>query len=77
MLDDLSAGQVLGRYELLLPIAKGGMASVWAARLRGTRGFQKMVAIKTMLPGSGRRPALRAHVSGRGLAWPRRCAIRT
>ncbi|HEY4106313.1 MAG TPA: protein kinase [Polyangiaceae bacterium] len=51
MLDDLSPGQVLGRYELLLPIAKGGMASVWAARLRGTRGFQKMVAIKTMLPG--------------------------
>jgi serine/threonine-protein kinase len=50
MLDDLIAGQVLGRYELLLPIAKGGMASVWAARLRGTRGFQKMVAIKTMLP---------------------------
>jgi serine/threonine-protein kinase len=50
MLDDLTAGQVLGRYELLLPIAKGGMASVWAARLRGTRGFQKMVAIKTMLP---------------------------
>jgi serine/threonine-protein kinase len=51
MLDDLTAGQVLGRYELLLPIARGGMASVWAARLRGTRGFQKMVAIKTMLPG--------------------------
>jgi len=51
MLDDLSAGQVLGRYELLLPIATGGMASVWAARLKGTRGFQKMVAIKTMLPG--------------------------
>ena len=51
MLDDLTAGQVLGRYELLLPIAKGGMASVWAARMRGTRGFQKMVAIKTMLPG--------------------------
>src|SRR6187402_516963 len=51
MLDDLTAGQVLGRYELLLPIAKGGMASVWAARLRGTRGYQKMVAIKTMLPG--------------------------
>ncbi|HEX3854226.1 MAG TPA: protein kinase [Polyangiaceae bacterium] len=51
MLDDLTAGQVLGRYELLLPIAKGGMASVWAARMRGTRGFQKMVAVKTMLPG--------------------------
>lgn len=51
MLDDVSPGQVLGRYELLLPVAKGGMASVWAARLKGTRGFQKLVAIKTMLPG--------------------------
>jgi len=46
------AGRVLGRYELLLPIAKGGMAQVWAARLHGTRGFQKMVAIKTILPGA-------------------------
>ena len=51
MLDDVSPGQVLGRYELLMPVARGGMASVWAARLRGTRGFQKLVAIKTMLPG--------------------------
>jgi serine/threonine-protein kinase len=51
MLDDVSPGQVLGRYELLLPVAKGGMASVWAARQKGARGFQKLVAIKTMLPG--------------------------
>lgn len=51
MLDDVSPGQVLGRYELLLPVAKGGMASVWAARLKGTHGFEKVVAIKTMLPG--------------------------
>lgn len=42
-------GSILGRYELLLPVAKGGMAQVWAARLRGTRGFQKLVAIKTIL----------------------------
>jgi serine/threonine protein kinase len=48
----LSSGLVLGRYELLLPIAQGGMAEVWAARLHGTRGFKKFVAIKTMLPGS-------------------------
>ncbi|WP_437307143.1 serine/threonine-protein kinase [Sorangium sp. So ce388] len=41
---------MLGRYELLLPIAAGGMAMVWAARLKGTRGFQKIVAVKTMLP---------------------------
>jgi eukaryotic-like serine/threonine-protein kinase len=39
----------LGRYELLLPLAKGGMAEVWAARMRGTRGFQKLVAVKTIL----------------------------
>jgi eukaryotic-like serine/threonine-protein kinase len=47
---ELRAGSILGRYELLLPIAKGGMAQVWAARLRGSRGFQKWVAIKTILP---------------------------
>jgi tRNA A-37 threonylcarbamoyl transferase component Bud32 len=43
------AGVTLGRYELLLPLAKGGMAEVWAARMRGTRGFQKLVAVKTIL----------------------------
>jgi eukaryotic-like serine/threonine-protein kinase len=46
---DLGPGSTLGRYELLLPIAKGGMAQVWAARLRGSRGFQKVVAVKTVL----------------------------
>src|SRR3954463_150169 len=48
--DKLSPGLVLGRYELLLPIAQGGMATVWAARLKGSHGFSKTVAIKTMLP---------------------------
>ena len=46
----LGVGAQLGRYELLLPIAYGGMARVWAARLRGHRGFSKLVAIKTILP---------------------------
>jgi serine/threonine-protein kinase len=46
----LSPGDVLGRYELLMPIARGGMGQVWAARLHGTRGFQKLVAVKTILP---------------------------
>lgn len=45
----LYAGQSLGRYELLAPVAKGGMGQVWVARLRGARGFQKLVAIKTLL----------------------------
>ena len=49
-LNDVRPGDVLGRYELLIPVAKGGMAQVWAARLKGTRGFQKLVAIKTLLP---------------------------
>jgi serine/threonine-protein kinase len=40
---------MLGRYELLMPIAKGGMGNVWAARLKGTRGFRKLFAIKTIL----------------------------
>lgn len=48
-LDDIKPGQTIGRYEFLVPIAKGGMAAVWAARLKGTRGFAKTVAIKTML----------------------------
>ncbi len=47
---EVGVGHELGRYELLMPIASGGMAMVWAARLKGTRGFQKIVAVKTMLP---------------------------
>ncbi len=49
-LDDIRPGQTIGRYEFLVPIARGGMAAVWAARLKGSRGFSKTVAIKTMLP---------------------------
>jgi serine/threonine-protein kinase len=45
----LVAGQMLGRYELLSPIGKGGMGNVWAARLRGARGFRKLFAVKTVL----------------------------
>jgi len=46
----LEAGAILDRYELLCAIARGGMAHVWLARLKGKRGFQKLVAIKTILP---------------------------
>src|SRR5262245_16440574 len=37
-----------GRYEVLFPIASGGMAEVFAARLRSEGGFQKLVALKRM-----------------------------
>ncbi len=46
----ITPGYKLDRYEMLCPIAEGGMASVWVARLRGKRGFEKLVAIKTILP---------------------------
>src|SRR5579864_3748112 len=42
----LRAGYRLDRYELLCPIASGGMATVWLARLRGKRGFEKLFAVK-------------------------------
>jgi serine/threonine protein kinase len=44
----LVPGYRLDRYELLCPIASGGMASVWLARLQGKRGFEKLFAIKTI-----------------------------
>ena len=46
----LMPGYFLDRYELLCPLADGGMASVWVARLRGKHGFEKLLAIKTILP---------------------------
>ncbi len=46
----LAPGYKLDRYELICPIAEGGMASVWIGRQVGKHGFQKMVAIKTILP---------------------------
>src|SRR5258708_1404729 len=46
--DVLRAGSRLDRYELLCPIASGGMATVWLARLRGKRGFEKLFAVKTI-----------------------------
>jgi len=39
-----------GQYVLLEKIATGGMAEVWKARMKGVEGFQKIVAIKKILP---------------------------
>src|SRR5690606_11748849 len=39
-----------GRYEPLFRVAAGGMAEVYAARIQGEAGIQKLVAVKRMLP---------------------------
>lgn len=40
----------IGQYELLERFASGGMAEVHFARLRGARGFSRLLAIKRLLP---------------------------
>ncbi len=46
----LVPGTRLGRYELLCPLGSGGMASVWTARASGSRGFERIFAVKVLLP---------------------------
>ncbi|AKV01307.1 serine/threonine protein kinase [Labilithrix luteola] len=46
----LQPGYRLDRYELLCPLAYGGMASVWLARFGGRLGFERLVVVKMILP---------------------------
>ena len=46
----LQPGHRLDRYELLCPLAYGGMASVWLARFGGRKGFERLVVVKMILP---------------------------
>jgi serine/threonine protein kinase len=39
----------LGKYELLAPLAQGGTAEVFLARLSGAGGFEKVVVVKRLL----------------------------
>ena len=45
-----AAPQRLGPYELIERIATGGMAEVYLARRAGPHGFQKVFAVKRILP---------------------------
>jgi serine/threonine-protein kinase len=46
--DELRPGDSIAQYELLYPAARGGFATVWAARRRGSHGFEPIVAIKLL-----------------------------
>jgi CheY-like chemotaxis protein/tRNA A-37 threonylcarbamoyl transferase component Bud32 len=45
-----SSPGAFGRYQLLDKIGAGGMAEVYKARMRGEQGFEKIVAIKRIVP---------------------------
>ncbi len=45
---ELQAGRRLGVYELLVPLAQGATAQVWAARTTGSQ-LEKIVAVKALL----------------------------
>ena len=40
--------EIVGRYELLLELASGGMGAVYLGRQHGAAGFERLIAIKRM-----------------------------
>jgi len=59
VLSELQPGELVDRYQLLYPVARGGMGTVWLARLRGHHGFEKHFVVKTVRPELAHDPALR------------------
>jgi serine/threonine-protein kinase len=43
---EIAVPHFVGRYEVLVPIASGGMATVYLARSRGAGGFEREIALK-------------------------------
>ena len=46
----LPPGARLGRYQIIRRLAKGGMAELYLARQIGGGGYEKVVALKRVLP---------------------------
>jgi eukaryotic-like serine/threonine-protein kinase len=46
----LAAGAHLDKYEIVTPLAVGGMAELYLARIRGTAGFERLCVVKRILP---------------------------
>ncbi|HEY0463965.1 MAG TPA: hypothetical protein VGC79_07140 [Polyangiaceae bacterium] len=59
------AGQSLGRYGLLAPVAKGGMGQVWVGRLRGARFPASSAIPKTAPPAKGKPAKVRVQARAR------------
>jgi serine/threonine protein kinase len=51
--DALARGTRLGRYEILRPLSSGGMGELYLARVTGEGGFERLVALKRLLPTQG------------------------
>ncbi len=47
---ELQSGTSLGGYQLLARLGRGGMASVWVARVRSDAAAERLIAVKAMLP---------------------------
>jgi TonB family protein len=47
---ELDGGSSFGKYKLIEKIAVGGMAEMWKAKQIGPEGFEKVVALKRILP---------------------------
>src|SRR4051794_21344867 len=50
VVDAAQLGRRLGRYQLVMPLAQGGMGLVFAGRLLGAHGVERLGAIKTLRP---------------------------
>src|SRR4051812_18522822 len=56
----LTPGDWVDRYELLYPVAQGGMGAVWAARLQSMNSFERLFAVKLILSQYASDPQFRA-----------------